>query len=201
MDLLTFLEHVALVSDQDTLSEGLDAPVMMTLHAAKGLEFPVVFIIGLDEGVFPHQRSLEEPEELDEERRLFYVGITRAEDRLYLVRAFRRRIYGSYTVSDPSRFLEDIPTDLTKGNWVSAMTEGEVIVQRDTDWPEEETRLVEAQFKAGMHVRHPEFGEGIVMESRVDSDDEEVIVAFGDEGIKHLLASLAPLEIDQDAPS
>lgn len=201
MDLLTFLEHVALVSDQDTLSESLDAPVMMTLHAAKGLEFPVVFIVGLDEGVFPHQRSLEEPEELAEERRLFYVGITRAEDRLYLVRAFRRRIYGSSTVSDPSRFLEDIPKDLTKGNWVSAMTEGEVIFQRDTDWPEEEAQLVEAQFKAGMHVRHPTFGEGIVMESRVDSDDEEVIVAFGDQGIKHLLASIAPLEIDQDAPS
>lgn len=199
MDLLTFLEHVALVSDQDTLSEGLEAPVMMTLHAAKGLEFPVVFIVGLDEGIFPHQRSLDEPEELAEERRLFYVGITRAEDRLYLVRAFRRRYYGSSSVSDPSRFLDDIPTELTEGNWASSMPQGEIIFQRDTDWPEEQAEPVEARFSAGMHVRHPTFGEGIVMESRVDHDDEEVIVAFSDEGIKHLLASIAPLEIDQSA--
>jgi DNA helicase-2/ATP-dependent DNA helicase PcrA len=198
MDLLTFLEHVALVSDQDTLSDSLDAPVMMTLHAAKGLEFPVVFIVGLDEGVFPHQRSLEEPEELAEERRLFYVGITRAMDRLYLVRSFRRRYYGSSTISDPSRFLDDIPTDLTEGNWASTAPQGEIIFRRDTSWPQEELEPVEARYKAGMHVSHPTFGEGIVMESRVDHDDEEVVIAFVDEGIKHLLASMAPLEIDQE---
>lgn len=198
VDLSAFLEHVALVSDQDTLTEGLDAPILMTLHAAKGLEFPVVFIVGLDDGVFPHQRSFDDPEEMAEERRLFYVGITRAEDRIYLVRSFRRRQYGSSTVSDPSRFLDDIPADLAEGNWVAPATQGEAIFHRQTAWEAGEQEPVEAQYRAGMHVLHPSFGEGIVMESRVDHLDEEVIVAFSDSGIKHLLASVAPLEVQDD---
>jgi DNA helicase-2/ATP-dependent DNA helicase PcrA len=196
VDLVTFLEHVALVSDQDTLTEGLDAPILLTLHAAKGLEFRVVFIVGLNEGVFPHQRSFDDPEEMAEERRLFYVGITRAMDRLYLLHAFRRRYYGQSSVSEPSRFLDDIPADKVEGNWAGSTTPAEAIFARETRWePTPEPQPIEPQFHAGMHVVHPTFGEGIVMDSQPDSDDEEVTVAFSDEGIKRLLASLAQLEV------
>jgi DNA helicase II / ATP-dependent DNA helicase PcrA len=113
-DLATFLEQVALVSDQDTLAgdEEGKPPTLLTLHAAKGLEFPVVFILGLDDGVLPHQRSFEDSEAMLEERRLFYVGMTRAKDRLYLLRAFRRSLYGDSSLSIPSRFLKDIPGHL-----------------------------------------------------------------------------------------
>ncbi len=202
MGLATFLEHVALVSDQDTLTENLNAPILLTLHAAKGLEFPVVFIVGLDEGVFPHQRSFDDPEEMAEERRLFYVGVTRAKERLYLLRAFRRRLYGSSSVSEPSRFLDDIPADLVKGNSVSTAQQRQASYRRQTRWEpatQAPVEPVEARYRAGMRVVHPTFGEGIVMDSRVDRQDEEVIVAFEENGIKHLLASLAALEIQHDA--
>lgn len=198
LNLTTFLEHVALVSDQDTLTEELDAPIMLTVHAAKGLEFPVVFIVGLNDGIFPHQRSFDDPEAMAEERRLFYVGITRAEDRLYLVHAFRRRYYGSSHVSEPSRFLESIPADLAGGDWSGPMTPAETLYERQTRWESAPAEPVQAQYRAGMHVRHPTFGEGVVMDSRVDREDEEVIVAFSESGIKHLLASLAPLEVEED---
>ena len=112
--LSSFLENLALVSDQDTVPEETEAPTLLTLHAAKGLEFPVVFIIGLDDGILPHNRSLDDPEEMAEERRLFYVGLTRAKYRLYLVRAEQRSLYGSFQDSIPSRFLEDIPEELVQ---------------------------------------------------------------------------------------
>jgi DNA helicase II / ATP-dependent DNA helicase PcrA len=108
----SFLENMALVSDQDTVPEEVDAPTLLTLHAAKGLEFPVVFIVGLDDGVLPHSRSLDDPEEMAEERRLFYVGLTRAKNRVFLVRAEQRSTYGNFQESDPSRFLQDIPEDM-----------------------------------------------------------------------------------------
>ena len=110
--LADFLETVALVSDQDTLPEALNAPTLLTLHAAKGLEFPQVFITGLDDGLLPHSRSRDDPEEMAEERRLFYVGLTRAKDRLYLVRAERRGSFGGYEESVPSQFLDDLPEKL-----------------------------------------------------------------------------------------
>ena len=112
--LSSFLENLALVSDQDTVPEDAEAPTLLTLHAAKGLEFPIVFIVGLDDGVLPHNRSLDDPEEMAEERRLFYVGLTRAKHRLYLVRAEQRSLYGSFQESIPSRFLEDIPEELIR---------------------------------------------------------------------------------------
>ena len=107
-----FLEEVALVADVDTLDENVDAPTLMTLHTAKGLEFPVVFMIGMEEGLFPHSRSFEDPAQMEEERRLCYVGVTRAKERLYLLHAFRRTMYGSSEPGDPSRFLADIPREL-----------------------------------------------------------------------------------------
>jgi DNA helicase-2/ATP-dependent DNA helicase PcrA len=193
--LVEFLEQVALVSDQDTLTESVNAPTLLTLHAAKGLEFPVVFILGLDEGELPHHRSLEDPEAMAEERRLFYVGLTRAENRLILVRAFRRRVGGAFTVSDPSRFLEDLPADLVEGDLLGMGLRAQASYARQTRWESSTPPASGPRFALGMRVRHPSFGEGIVMESMLHSDDEEVTVEFERGGVKRLAASVAPLEI------
>ena len=115
VSLTEFLENAALVSETDNLEEGVAASTLLTLHAAKGLEFPVVFIVGLEDGILPHSRSLDTRDDLDEERRLFYVGITRAKDRLYLSHAFRRTVWGQSDTSTPSRFLREIPADLLDG--------------------------------------------------------------------------------------
>ncbi len=115
ISLSAFLEQVALVSEADNLEETPNATTLLTLHAAKGLEFPIVFLTGLEDGLLPHSRSLDDGEELAEERRLLYVGITRAKDRVYLSHAFRRTFYGDSSVSVPSRFLNDIPQELTEG--------------------------------------------------------------------------------------
>lgn len=113
--LTDFLENLALVSDQDTLPEEVNAPTLLTLHAAKGLEFSRVFITGLDEGLLPHSRSKDDPEEMAEERRLFYVGLTRAKNNLYLVRAEQRSNYGNIETTLPSQFLKDVPENLVVG--------------------------------------------------------------------------------------
>src|SRR5581483_11100593 len=119
-----FLEAVSLVADQDELNEDDSSVVLMTLHTAKGLEFPTVFIVGLEDGVFPHLRSLGEPDELEEERRLAYVGITRAKERLYLTHAWCRTLWGNTQYNPPSRFLEEIPEELTKLNTSGASPRG-----------------------------------------------------------------------------
>jgi ATP-dependent DNA helicase UvrD/PcrA len=205
--LTDFLQEVALVSDQDTIAEEGKAPTLLTLHAAKGLEFPVVFILGLDEGVLPHQRSFDDPEAMHEERRLMYVGMTRAKDRLYLLRAFRRSLYGDSSLSNPSRFLGDIPDRLLAGNLARKQSNAERMYEKATIWdatprrrsfnlssaPERAPEPV--RHKSGQRVRHVQFGEGIVVESKVVSGEEEVIVAFDDVGIKRLAASIANLEI------
>ena len=116
LSLSEFLEQVALVSEADNLEEAPNATTLLTLHAAKGLEFPIVFLTGLEDGLLPHSRSLEDGEELAEERRLLYVGMTRAKDRIYLSHAFRRTFYGDSSVSTPSRFLDDIPLELIEGS-------------------------------------------------------------------------------------
>ncbi len=114
--LTSFLEEIALVSDVDNLDEQVDAPTLLTLHAAKGLEFRVVFITGVEEGLFPHSRSMDDPDEMEVERRLCYVGVTRAKERLYLLRTFRRTLYGESQVSEPSRFLLELPPHLLEGH-------------------------------------------------------------------------------------
>jgi DNA helicase-2/ATP-dependent DNA helicase PcrA len=114
-----FLENIALVTDTDNYDHSTDKVTLMTLHSAKGLEFPVVFITGMEEGVFPHSRALTEPGELEEERRLCYVGITRAMERLYLTHCWKRNIYGSAHYNKPSRFLEEIPPHLLTSNRIS----------------------------------------------------------------------------------
>lgn len=197
----TFLEQVALVSDQDTLSDSLNAPTLLTLHASKGLEFKAVIIIGLDEGVLPHQRSFNDAEEMAEERRLMYVGITRAMDRLYLLHAFRRRVAGTSSLSEPSRFLEDIPPDLVHGDHPNRLGWDQVSYRQTTDWGQTEIIRREASYASGMRVRHKSFGEGIVIESKIDFDDEEVTVAFESGETRHLVASLANLEILHDDPA
>jgi ATP-dependent DNA helicase UvrD/PcrA len=201
-----FLEEVALVSDQDTLSESADAPTLLTLHAAKGLEFPVVFIIGLDEGVLPHQRSLDDPEALAEERRLCYVGITRAKDRLFLVRAFRRSSYGAGGVCDPSRFLRDLPPHLLAQTATAEPQASRWGRPERAAWEWQparrspaETSPPAARYEAGMRVTHALFGEGMVLESRLRGEDEEVIVMFEQSGLKRLDGQTAPLTVLPDS--
>ncbi len=192
-----FLENVALVSDQDTIAEG-NVPTLLTLHAAKGLEFGVVFIVGLDDGLLPHSRSLDEPEALEEERRLFYVGITRAKDRLYLIRALQRGGHGIAEETFPSRFLDDIPPDLLVGKTRSGRSfRGRAAA---TQWTHashkpQPASVIEAKFHPGAHVHHPIWGEGVVLDSRIQDDDEIVDVIFETVGIKRLSASLANLKI------
>jgi DNA helicase-2/ATP-dependent DNA helicase PcrA len=195
LDLTTFLEQVALISDQDTLTDELNAPTLLTLHSAKGLEFPIVFIIGLDDGALPHQRSFDDPEAMAEERRLFYVGVTRAQDRLYLTRAFRRRMAGPSMLSEPSRFLLDLPPELVDGDLPGPHIWIETTYQQQTTWDRKLQPSPEPRFQAGMRVRHPIFGEGIVISTQIDFDDEEVTIEFEDNGLKHLVASMAKLEI------
>lgn len=134
--LATFLEEVALVSDADELDQGSEAVTLLTLHLAKGLEFDAVFMIGMEEGLCPHSRSIDNPDELEEERRLCYVGMTRARKRLYLVRAVRRTLYGSSDVRDPSRFLLDIPPRLVEGNPFKAAIKTPDVSPRNGSSPE-----------------------------------------------------------------
>lgn len=208
-----FLERLALVSDQDTLAEGVEAPTLLTLHAAKGLEFPVVFITGLDDGLLPHSRSLDDPEEMAEERRLLYVGITRAKDRVYLTRADRRSTFGGYDDSVPSRFLRDIPSALMiQQGLVSSNRSGRSSynLRKDSyaNWntpspsygsykpaPRQEKPQVEQRFPANCRVRHEVWGEGLVVKSVLEDGDETVDVFFDSVGFKRLAASLARLEI------
>ena len=204
--LIAFLENVALVSDQDTIEDVEQATTLLTLHATKGLEFPIVIITGLDEGLLPHSRSLDDPEEMAEERRLFYVGLTRAKERVYLVRAERRNSYGSYEDNLPSRFLEDIPEDLlqTEGSRQFRFRPRQS-PRNQTHWrtqppftpqPAAPKTKKEPTFHDGDSVNHPNWGEGIVLHCKVESDGEETVdVAFESVGIKRLLASLARLEI------
>jgi DNA helicase-2/ATP-dependent DNA helicase PcrA len=195
VDLGVFLENVALVSDQDTLANAQAAPTLLTLHAAKGLEFPVVFIVGLDEGLLPHQRSYDDPEAMAEERRLFYVGITRAMNRLFLVRAFRRHATGTSSLTEPSRFLDDLPADRIDGGAPTRLTRARAVYERQTRWEGLIPTTIEAIYRAGMRVRHPSFGEGMVLESRIADGEEELTVQFELCGLKWLAASLANLEI------
>jgi len=193
--LASFLEDVALITDVDTMDES-DSVTLITLHAAKGLEFPVVFINGLEEGILPHMRSIESgsPDQLEEERRLVYVGMTRAKLHLYLVRAFRRAFAGH---NPASRFLSDIPQHLVQQSSRGIDREigaGRRVVARR---PVEDDRpfVPGDSFRPGDHVRHERFGEGVVVSSEPSGGDYQVVVAFqGEAGIKKLLLSFAPLE-------
>ena len=182
------------------MEEGVDRVTLITLHQAKGLEFPVVFIVGMEEKLLPHIRSFDDPAQMEEERRLSYVGITRAKQRVYLVHAFRRTFMGTSTVNQPSRFLEDIPKHLTT----------------TPDWSEEGSRPLESMYTwnrsrveeperplasapavdlhDGDRVKHAQFGEGVVVSHKRVKNDLEVTVAFKEAGLKRLILSFARLE-------
>ncbi|EFO78934.1 UvrD/REP helicase [Oscillochloris trichoides DG-6] len=205
--LSTFLEEVALVAEVDKLEDKADAVTCITLHQAKGLEYPVVFLVGLEEGLLPHSRSLNEREQVEEERRLLYVGMTRARQRLYLCYAFRRATFGRSNITTRTRFLADIPKELL------AQTKQ----QRKTTAPPAQSSMFTARstiagpppktaarpprpaapssptFAPGQHVHHPTFGDGVVVSSRLIENDEEVTVKFADKE-RRLLASFAKLE-------
>lgn len=204
--LASFLEAMSLVADQDTLPEAVDAPTMLTLHAAKGLEFDQVFITGLDEFLLPHGRSRDDDEALEEERRLLYVGITRARKKLTLTRAQRRRSpYGSYEGTIPSRFLDDLPSALLSGSprnlpnqySVNRMSQGQNRWDSPAFMPAR--RIIyhapKTRFKPGMQVKHPSYGRGVVKTSKAAHGDETVEIYFEGVGLKCLMASLARLEI------
>ncbi|MEA3351666.1 MAG: UvrD-helicase domain-containing protein [Chloroflexota bacterium] len=193
-----FLENVALVSDQDTLDPDTQAPALMTLHAAKGLEFPVVFIVGVNDRTLPHSRSHDDPEAMQEERRLFYVGITRAEDELCLLHSLNRYSYGYSEPAMPSRFLDDIPLELLD-DAVSGRnrkpSRSSIFRPQQWDAPSTSARIIQKNYKVGMRVMHPAWGRGVVLSSKLDDDEEIVKIIFEDDGFKRVAASVAPLEI------
>ena len=197
--LTAFLENLALVSDQDTLPEKVEAPTLLTLHAAKGLEFGQVFIVGLDEGVLPHSRALDDPEELAEERRLFYVGLTRAKDQVTLLRAEQRSSYGSSQMQQPSRFLEDIPAELVVHEGLRHHGRSDSLRSWDVRPRQGATAAAAApagKYQANQKVRHPVWGEGLVVHIRQGADGEETVdVFFESVGFKRLLVSMANLEV------
>jgi len=188
--LAAFLGEAALISDVDTLRDDGEAPILLTLHAAKGLEFDAVFITGLEEGLLPHSRSMEEPAALEEERRLFYVGMTRARDLLFLTYAFRR--YDE--IRTPSRFLREIPKELLANAALRPGRERRAAARREPP----AVSPPDLRFRPGMRVRHPRFGEGVVVECRRAGADEEVVVMFEAVGLKRLLAGFAGLQILPD---
>ncbi|MEC9140558.1 MAG: UvrD-helicase domain-containing protein [Chloroflexota bacterium] len=194
-----FLEQVALVSDIDNIGEG-DGLTLITLHQAKGLEFSTVFMVGLEEGMLPHMRSFDDPVQMEEERRLCYVGMTRAKQRLYLTRAFRRRVNGNSLPGIPSRFLNDISRDLIASPDKEVNLKPTMGFQEfgGSKGPDESIGgSVESQrptFKAGDKVYHAKFGEGIIVSCTAVKDDYELSVAFVNYGVKRLLHSLAKLQ-------
>ena len=192
----------------------------MTLHSAKGLEYPVVFLVGMEEGVFPHIRSIGEPDQMEEERRLAYVGITRARQRLFLSNAWSRMLFGTSQYNPPSRFLDEIPAELVEEVGVNRRT-GRGGRRADPDAGRE--RIVDNAlsrgstaggggsarrmspapspsnahalgFRVGEDVRHPRFGDGIILAIEGEGDKAVATVRFPDAGERQLLLSWAPLE-------
>jgi DNA helicase-2/ATP-dependent DNA helicase PcrA len=208
--LASFLESVSLVADVDALSgKDGDAVTLMTLHSAKGLEFPCVFMTGMEEGVFPHSRSLGSDSEIEEERRLAYVGMTRAREELHLVHAHRRSVYGTPNFNRRSRFLDDIPVHLldTIGNegYQPAAAVRSVYQERSGGYsvteqsPPPPSRIQPSSWKppfnVGQRVTHAKFGMGVVVACNPIRDDVEVTVAFpGVVGVKKLVQKLAKLQ-------
>ena len=203
--LTVFLNDLALVSDIDNLEEDASQVTLMTLHAAKGLEFPVVFLIGLEEGVFPLSRALMEESELEEERRLAYVGITRAEEALYLTNAFSRTLYGRTQYNRPSRFVEEIDQELLEIEGMRPTPKKTPVFAKKTaySYKQPETVVVSSKsatggeknsWKPGDKVKHKKWGLGTVVRVSGTSKDLELDVAFPSQGVKRLLAAFAPIE-------
>jgi DNA helicase-2/ATP-dependent DNA helicase PcrA len=182
-----FLDSIALVADTDEIDSESGGVTLMTLHSAKGLEFPVVFLTGLEEGVFPHSRSMLEPEELEEERRLCYVGITRAQERLFLSYALHRRIQG-YGVAEPSRFLLEIPEEQL--HLLNARRPEPVV----HEMPAQAGAGEDFPFRLGARLRHARWGEGLLVGMEREGSDVIATVHFASVGRKRLSLQYAHLE-------
>jgi DNA helicase-2/ATP-dependent DNA helicase PcrA len=205
-----FLEAISLVTDIDEADPDQSNVTLMTLHSAKGLEFPVVFLIGLEDGVFPHVRSLGDPDELEEERRLCYVGITRAEQRLYLCHAWSRMMFGTTDYRPPSRFLDEIPGHLLMpvgeqerrgrgfGRHRDTVVAAAMRRRNDDDATNVSTTGARGaehlDLKVGDDVRHEKFGDGVIVDIEGTGDKAEAVVRFPDVGEKRLLLAWAPLQ-------
>jgi DNA helicase II / ATP-dependent DNA helicase PcrA len=184
--LQAFLTTVSLITDLEKLDENVPAVTLMTMHSAKGLEYPVVFIAGLEEGIFPHYRSLMEPSELEEERRLCYVGMTRAKNRLFLTSADERLIFGETWYNKPSRFLEEIPQNLIKADM--AVKKNEDMIQIDAP-----AEMIEFNFNVGDVINHPKFGSGEITGLSGTGSELMIQVHFENGGDKLLMAKYAPV--------
>jgi DNA helicase II / ATP-dependent DNA helicase PcrA len=222
--LASFLDQTALIADQDTLIDDAGRVVLMTVHTSKGLEFPVVFISGMEDGIFPHRRAFEDSSELEEERRLCYVGMTRAKDRLFLSSAVRRRIYGTELYNPPSMFLQDIPSELLHAERAPRQAVGGRQIRAPWSFEEGEKgggsaaemmpaaaagasqdvmrregkvdtrQLWGGEYRPGTLVRHPEWGLGVVQKQEGEGDSLKLTIIFRDVGRKVVAAKYAKLE-------
>jgi len=208
--LKTFLDQIALVTSGDEHDKTARGVTLMTLHSAKGLEFPVVFLAGMEEGLFPHSRSLTKPREMEEERRLCYVGMTRAKERLYLLSATQRRLYGTTHWNNPSRFIKDLPENLVRKisdtsysgqslkSYPSPRSNGassNFKRQRVSAEPSPKKHQPEGEgFEIGMMVQHPRFGVGRIERYEGSGEDSKVTVFFEMAGVKKMLLKYARLE-------
>jgi len=182
--LTAFLEYVALITDIDLFKGKEDVVTVMTLHSAKGLEFPVVFITGFEEGIFPHSRALNSGEELEEERRLCYVGMTRAKERLYLTYAWRRNLNGNTLFNSVSRFISEIPTHLKE----------KADIQKGEEIPSLDNKREKIEIAVGGKVRHVDWGIGVILNKIDTENDIFITVDFETVGLKKLSINYAPLE-------
>ena len=186
-----FLEEVSLLTDLDNYDGDADSLVLMTLHNAKGLEFPIVFIIGMEEGIFPHSRSMDSPDEIEEERRLCYVGITRAMEKVFLTSALSHRIYGDASYRTASRFLSEIPSNLISDENKGSMISASGFRQKSRD---DTKKAVSFDYKIGDFLEHNMWGRGQVLNVKKLKGDMELDVNFYSVGLKHLLVSFAPIK-------
>jgi DNA helicase-2/ATP-dependent DNA helicase PcrA len=194
--LTAFLTHAALEAGEHQAGDGQEALQMMTVHSAKGLEFDAVFLTGLEEGLFPHEQSVAEADGLEEERRLAYVAITRARNRLYLSHAQTRMLHGQTRYNIPSRFLEEIPQGLMK--WLtprfSRKRAFEPDFSRQTQTTFRKPSPDVGGFRIGQNVTHPKFGPGVIVDAEGQGTDARVQVNFGNQGLKWLAVSVAKLQ-------
>jgi DNA helicase-2/ATP-dependent DNA helicase PcrA len=215
--LSAFLENVALFSATDDMDDQNGRVAMMTLHSAKGLEFPVVFLCGLEDGLFPSMQSIYEPEKLEEERRLCYVGITRARQKLYLSHAKQRLLYGKITPAMPSRFLNELeealpqsskpaprpaqlksaPPQQAFGISIHALKSGgaQNAIRHEQAKPEPQFTNIDAAYAPGQRVRHKAFGEGTVLAVNGGGASSIVEIAFDSGANKKFAAAFAPIEV------
>ncbi|WP_350344352.1 DNA helicase PcrA [Proteinivorax tanatarense] len=195
-----FLQQNSLASDTDE-SEREDSVKIMTLHSAKGLEFPVVFIAGFEERLFPHIRSMEDPKELQEERRLCYVGITRAKEKLYITAAQSRALYGRVERNKVSRFLEEVPKNLIEDKSIKKYSMDNLYSQSGpqranvNSFKMPQKQNIDMAYKVGMLVEHKKFGQGIITEIKSLGEDQKITINFEKVGSKALMASFAPLTV------